>query len=224
MVSNFFPKNIFRGKNADGSKFTVKEYDFETIAHLDFARGFLMLFSGAIIGVFLAPLLFVLSVLSFDGFSKIKFWVVMLISGYVLFDFTHGWLMLRLLDFFFEEPSLNVLFAINTGVFVSCIVMILVGSLLYRWIIDINNTVGSRWLFYVIVVCVMFFIGYNIGKSNIKNDVGWVREILGFNEKTPSEIEHERVGNMTDQQIEDEAQKRYEDQLRKEGKDPANYR
>ena len=220
MESNFLPKNVFKGTNADGSKFTAREYDFETIAHLEVGSFILMLFGGAILGVFLAPLFFILSVLSFDGYSKIKFWVIMLISGYVLFDFSHGWLMLRLLDFMFDESSLNVLFAINTGVFVSSIVLILVGGLLYRWIIDTSNSVGSRWLFYIISVCIMFLIGYNIGKTD---KVGWVRQELGLDEN-PGQDDYEKYSNMTDKQIEDEAQKDYEDQLRSEGKDPADYR
>jgi hypothetical protein len=220
MESNFLPKNVFKGTNADGSKFTAREYDFETIAHLEVGSFILMLFGGAILGVFLAPLFFILSVLSFDGYSKIKFWVIMLISGYVLFDFSHGWLMLRLLDFMFDESSLNVLFAINTGVFVSSIVLILVGGLLYRWIIDTSNSVGSRWLFYIISVCIMFLIGYNIGKTD---KVGWVRQELGLDEN-PEQDDYEKYSNMTDKQIEDEAQKDYEDQLRSEGKDPADYR
>ena len=220
MESNFLPKNVFKGTNADGSRFTAREYDFETFANLEVGSAILLLFGGVFIGVFLAPIFFILSVLSFDGYSKIKFWIVMLISGYVLFDFSHGWLMLRILDFMFDESSLNVLLAINTGVFVSCIVFILLGSLLYRWIIDTNNSVSSRWLFYIVAVCVVFLIGYNLGKTD---KIGWVRQELAL-PTSPGQDDYEKYSNMTEQQIEAEAQQRYENQLRKEGKDPADYR
>lgn len=220
MGTNFLPKNVFKGTNADGSRFTAREYDFETFATLEVGSAIAMLFGGVFIGVFLAPIFFILSVLSFDGFSKIKFWVVMLMSGYVLFDLSHGWLMLRVLDFMFEESSLNILFAINTAVFISCIVFILLGRLLYRWIVETNNSVSSRWVFYIVAVCVMFLIGYNIGKTD---KVGWVEQKLEL-PKSPGEDDYEKYSNMTDQQIEDEAQKDYEDQLRSEGKDPADYR
>ena len=220
MSTNFLPKNVFKGTNADGSRFTAREYDFETFATLEVGSGLLLLFSGVLIGVFLAPLLFILSVLSFDGYSKIKFWIVMLISGYVLFDFSHGWLMLRILDFMFDESTLNTLFAVNTGIFISCIVFILLGGLLYRWIVDTNNSVSSRWIFYIVIVCVMFFIGYNIGKTD---KTGWVRQELEL-PKSPGQDDYEKYSNMTDKQIEDEAQKDFDDQLRSEGKDPADYR
>jgi hypothetical protein len=220
MGTDFLPKNVFRGTNADGSKFTVREYDFETFAHLEFGSAIALLFGSALLGVFLAPLFFILSVLSFDGYSKIKFWVVMLISGYVLFDFTHGWLMLRVLDFMFEESSLNILFAINTGVFVSCIGIVLFGRILYRWIVDINENVSTRWVIYLIIVGIIFLLGYRIGKPN---QTGWVRQELEL-PKSPGQDDYEKYEHMTDQQIQDEAQKDYEDQLRREGKDPADYR
>ena len=213
MGSNFLPKNVFKGTNADGSKFTAREYDFETIAHLEVGSFILMLFGGAVLGVFLAPLLFVLSVLSFDGFSKIKFWVTAIISAYVLFDFSHGWLMLMLLDFVFSEPTLNTLFAVNTGVLVASVGFILIGRVL-------RESLGN---FYIVAVLVIFFIGFRIGKTTVSTDTGWVRQELKLDEK-PGDNDYEKYRNMTDQQIEDEAQKDYEDQLRSEGKDPADYR
>jgi hypothetical protein len=213
MSSNFLPKNVFKGTNADGSRFTAREYDFETIAHLEFGSLVLILFGGAILGVFLAPLLFVLSVLSFDGYSKIKFWVTAIISAYVLFDLSHGWLMLRLLDFVFSEPSLNTLFAVNTGVLVASVGFILIGRVL-------RESLGN---FYIVAVLVIFFVGFRIGKTTVSTDTGWVRQELKLDEK-PGENDYEKYSNMTDKQIEDEAQKDYEDQLRSEGKDPADYR
>lgn len=213
MGTNFLPKNVFKGTNADGSKFTAREYDFETIAHLEVGSFILMLFGGAVLGVFLAPLLFVLSVLSFDGYSKIKFWVTAIISAYVLFDLSHGWLMLRLLDFVFSEPSLNTLFAVNTGVLIASVGFILIGRVL-------RESLGN---FYIVAVLVIFFIGFRIGKTTVSTDTGWVRQELKLDEK-PGDNDYEKYRNMTDQQIEDEAQKDYEDQLRSEGKDPADYR
>lgn len=213
MESNFLPKNVFKGTNADGSKFTVREYDFETIAHLEVGSLALMLFGGAILGVFLAPLLFVLSVLSFDGYSKIKFWITAIISAYVLFDFSNGWLMLRLLDFFFSESALNTLFAVNTGVLIGCVGLILIGRVL-------RESLGN---FYLVAVLFIFFIGFSFGKTTVSTDTGWVRQELGLDEK-PGQDDYEKYSNMTDKQIEDEAQKDYEDQLRSEGKDPADYR
>lgn len=213
MGTNFLPKNVFKGTNADGSKFTAREYDFETIAHLEVGSFILMLFGGAVLGVFLAPLLFVLSVLSFDGYSKIKFWLTAIISAYVLFDLSHGWLMLRLLDFVFSEPSLNTLFAVNTGVLIASVGFILIGRVL-------RESLGN---FYIVAVLVIFFIGFRIGKTTVSTDTGWVRQELKLDEK-PGDNDYEKYRNMTDQQIEDEAQKDYEDQLRSEGKDPADYR
>jgi len=213
MESNFLPKNVFKGTNSDGSRFTAREYDFETFAHLEFGSLVLTLFGGAILGVFLAPLLFVLAVLSFDGYSKIKFWITGIISAYVLFDFSHGWLMLRLLDFFFSESSLNTLFAVNTGVLIGCIGVILIGRVL-------RESLGNA---YIIAILVIFFIGFGIGKTNLSTDTGWVRQELKLDEK-PGQDNYEKYQHMTDQQIEDEAQQRYEDQLRSEGKDPADYR
>jgi apolipoprotein N-acyltransferase len=219
MLNNLTPKNVFKGTNADGSKFTAREYDFETYATLELGSVFTLLFGGAILGVFLAPLLFVLSVLSFDGYSKIKFWVTAIISAYVLFDFSHGWLMLRLLDFIFEESSLNILLAINTGVLICSVGFILIGGLLYRWIIDTNESLSTRWVVYIVAVSIIFFIGYSMGKGNAKKNIGWVEQKLEL-PKSQSEKDYEKYENMNSQEIEQDAETRYQEQLRKEGRNP----
>jgi len=218
MSVNLFPKSIFQWKNADGSTTTAREYDFETFASLELAHYFIMLVGSAVIGVFLAPLLFLFSLLSFSGGFNIRFLFTGLMSGYVMFDANNGWLMLRLLDIVFEESTLGFLIALNTGVFYTSLLLLFFGGFIHSIITGMTEILAMRWVVFLIVSFVIFRMGYHVGKSNIGHKEGWVSERLGNNVKEPTTQDLYR--NMTDEQIRDEAQQDYEDQLRKEGRDP----
>lgn len=218
MSVNLFPKSIFQWKNADGSTTTAREYDFETFASLELAHYFIMLVGSAVIGVFLAPLLFLFSLLSFSGGFNIRFLFTGLMSGYVMFDANNGWLMLRLLDIVFEESTLGSLISLNTGVFYCSLVLFLLGGIIHSVITRVTDNSIMRWVVFLVVSFVIFRMGYSVGKSNIGHEQGWVTERLGNNVQEPTTQDLYR--NMTDEQIRDEAQQDYEDQLRKEGRDP----
>lgn len=225
MSSNFLPKNVFKWKNADGSTTTAREYDFETFATLEAGHFFVMLLGGAVFGVFLAPILLLISLFTFNGGFNVRFLLTGLISAYVLLDTHNGWLMLRMLDFVFEESSLNTLIAVNSGVLAVSIILFFFGGLIHTMVTEMSENVTGRWLWFFGICLLLFMFGFYRGKAN-DNDTGWVSKKLEVenSEKQKIQDDYEKYQHMTDQQIEEEAQKDYEDQLRSEGKDPADYR
>ncbi len=226
MSTNFLPKNVFKWKNADGSTTTAREYDFETFATLEAGSLFMMLLGGAIFGVFLAPILLVISLFTFSGGFNVRYLVTGLISAYVLFDAYNGWLMLRMLDFVFEESSLNTLIAVNTGVLVVSILLFVFGGFFHMLVSGLSENVTNRWLLFLGCCLLMFMVGFSMGKSSVVSNTGWVSKHLEVESSEEQKVQddYEKYQHMTDQQIEDEAQQDYEDQLRSEGKDPADYR
>lgn len=225
MSSNFLPKNVFKWKNADGSTTTAREYDFETFATLEAGHFFVMLLGSAVFGVFLAPILLLISLFTFNGGFNVRFLLTGLISAYVLLDTHNGWLMLRMLDFVFEESSLNTLIAVNSGVLAVSIILFFFGGLIHTMVTEMSENVTGRWLWFFGICLLLFMFGFYRGKAN-DNDTGWVSKKLEVenSEKQKIQDDYEKYQHMTDQQIEEEAQKDYEDQLRSEGKDPADYR
>lgn len=225
MSSNFLPKNVFKWKNADGSTTTAREYDFETFATLEAGHFFVMLLGGAVFGVFLAPILLLISLFTFNGGFNVRFLLTGLISAYVLLDTHNGWLMLRMLDFVFEESSLNTLIAVNSGVLAVSIILFFFGGLIHTMVTEMSENVTGRWLWFFGICLLLFMFGFYRGKAS-DNDTGWVSKKLEVenSEKQKIQDDYEKYQHMTDQQIEEEAQKDYEDQLRSEGKDPADYR
>lgn len=225
MSSNFLPKNVFKWKNADGSTTTAREYDFETFATLEAGHFFVMLLGSAVFGVFLAPILLLISLFTFNGGFNVRFLLTGLISTYVLLDTHNGWLMLRMLDFVFEESSLNTLIAVNSGVLAVSIILFFFGGLIHTMVTEMSENVTGRWLWFFGICLLLFMFGFYRGKAN-DNDTGWVSKKLEVenSEKQKIQDDYEKYQHMTDQQIEEEAQKDYEDQLRSEGKDPADYR
>lgn len=225
MSSNFLPKNVFKWKNADGSTTTAREYDFETFATLEAGHFFVMLLGSAVFGVFLSPILLLISLFTFNGGFNVRFLLTGLISAYVLLDTHNGWLMLRMLDFVFEESSLNTLIAVNSGVLAVSIILFFFGGLIHTMVTEMSENVTGRWLWFFGICLLLFMFGFYRGKAN-DNDTGWVSKKLEVenSEKQKIQDDYEKYQHMTDQQIEEEAQKDYEDQLRSEGKDPADYR
>jgi hypothetical protein len=219
MSTNFLPKSVFTWTNSDGSRTTAREYDYETFITLEFGSLLASLFSLALFGVFLSPFLLIIALLTFSGSFNLRFLACILVSSYVLFDAYQGWILLRLLDFLFSESQLNVLMAINAGVLLVSLIMFIFGGFIHGIITNLTKVIFNRWLIFILFSLLIFKIGYSMNKSLTKNNFGWVHNHLFVNPQSPGQqAPPERI--MTDEEIEAEAQKDYEDQLRSEGRDP----
>ena len=107
------PKSVFRGENSDGSSFHVEEWNYTDWADLQIIPSiFMFLFLLAIASV-AAPVLTLL-LLSFVGVeARLRYLFTALLSAYVLYDFSHGWICMIGSGFFFSPKNLSYIMNAN---------------------------------------------------------------------------------------------------------------
>jgi apolipoprotein N-acyltransferase len=207
-MNSFSPEKIFKGTNSNGSKFTVEEYSLETYSNISLINGLMLFIGGIMFSIIVAPIFFILGILYYGPRFNLFFCMATLLSGYFLIDVMHGWVYLSLLDLVFNESTIALFVKINTGIFLVSLSITLLGKRLHNLIFNSHDKTHNRWVTFGIIVGLLFFIGYQYGKSSIDNKNGWVSANLKSQE-TPIQSSKE---------IEENSNKRYEDQLKKEGR------
>lgn len=207
MSFNIFPKNVFKGTNSDGTRFTANEYSFDTILNLGMINtlltfGFIALFFG-----FGSLVLLILGLFIYKGGSKWLFITTLILSFYFVVDATRGWFMLFILQFLFSENSLAIMVGINMGVMVCSLIMVCFGK-------GIKELALSFDFMYPLIILIGFFLGYTLGRPTTQ---GWVKEKVGFHRDTTQKVDETR--GMDNRQLEEYYDKQYEDELKSQGRD-----
>lgn len=158
----FTPRNVYKSTTSASGNVTTKEYSFEDYATLEVGSFFAILIGGAFFGVLIAPIFFLVSVFHFNGKNWLQFLGVGLISSYVILDITNHWLMWFFLDFGFSGSELKFLISMNGGLVFTSFFLCIFGSLIHNLLTRIFNKVESRWLIFIAIVVLLFWIGYNI--------------------------------------------------------------
>jgi len=180
MSTNFLPKNIHKGVNSDGSSFKTEEFDLNATANINLFNGFWAILASGFIGLLLAPYFFVMAVLSFNG-NKSLFWVSAIISGYVIFDFNKGWLILLIASLGFTDSELSHIGGGMGGILLCSAFMIIFGKQFRLWIINSFPEPSMRWIVYLITLFIICFIGFQFTLTKFEtNNNAWVRSNLNL--------------------------------------------
>jgi hypothetical protein len=192
---NYTPKNILKGKTSKGDTFTIREWDFETLATLE-TFGFLwMLIICLIFSSVAGPILTLISLFAFTGRFRLTYVLSLLISSYFLYDCYHGWISLGALNLFFEEKTINKLVYFNgASIIVTLILLIFgnaIGNAIKKPITELNDTtyealptgrknvlnkkVENRKFNFIIVMFIVYFFSLFIVEGIIDSDKGWVK-------------------------------------------------
>jgi hypothetical protein len=185
MSLNFLPKNISKGTNSDGSKFTFKEYDYGTYLNIEFANFFIYLLFGALFSSFVSFFILIYTILYFNGRFSLMYILGIIFSCYFLYDCYHGWLLLLILSFLCDSGVgvqdywiIDMLVAMNIGVLLVNVALIIFGGQLYSWVIGNIEKVSVRWLYFVSFVLIVFIYGYQKGNKITNKDKEWVERKL----------------------------------------------
>ncbi len=203
------PKNIFKGKNSDGSTFRVEEWDYFTLANLEMIGWICTLIAIALVGAFISPILMILCLFNFTGRAKLLHLIGIIISAYFLYDCYSGWLGLAILRIFLEDTTLNIIVAINCAALLCHTVILFFGIIIYNEAAKLKNA----FLLPILVVLVIGFIGLSYGFSITKKHKNWAT-------KNSRSDEEPKVETRSFEQIEKDSQREYEEQLIKEGRNP----
>ena len=174
-MSNLTPNKIFKGRNPDGSKFRIEEWDFADVATMDAISFVFYLCIGCVASAFVPILLTAMAIYHYNGRAKIFYVITALISAYFIYDANHGWLVTMFLTWFFEESSINTLISITTTCLVLNVIFLCVGGMLYSAIEKISDEVRNRWIIFLAVVAVISLMSYSITKSHYDHKKGWVQ-------------------------------------------------
>lgn len=184
-MANLIPNKIFKGTNSDGSKFTVTEWDFADIATIDIFNFCIMLGFGCLVSAFVPLLLTAMAIYYYNGRAKIFYVMTILISSYFIYDANHGWLVTMVLEFFFEQSSMNVLISATTACLVLNLVFLFVGGILYDTIEKASAEVNTRWVGFLGVVAFVLMVSYSVTYGHYKAKGNWVRHNIEEQVKRP---------------------------------------
>lgn len=174
-MGNLTPNKIFKGRNSDGSKFTMEEWDFGDIVTLDAISFVFYLCLGCVASAFVPILLTAMAIYHYNGRAKVFYTITALISAYFIYDANHGWLVTMFLTWFFEESTINVLISLITTCLVLNVVFLFIGNMLYRFIEGWFDMVHNRWIGFLGIVLLISTLTYSVTKSHYTHKQGWVQ-------------------------------------------------
>jgi len=191
---NITPRSILKGRNSDGSSFSVAQWDFNTISNMQTTGLLVGLVVGLITSSIASPVILLFSLLAFNGRLNMGFILSALISGYFLLDCHNGWITISAINIFFTEPTINLLVSINTASLLISLILILFGGTIYGIInspvkdineldaqylttterTNLNGQLTKRLIGFAVIIFIIGLIGFSVGVSVTKKHKGWV--------------------------------------------------
>jgi small-conductance mechanosensitive channel len=160
MNDHFFtPKSVYKGTRADGSKFTVEEWDFFSFGNFN-GQGLITLVFAAFLMVIVSPISLIYAVLTYSGKIKISNILGIIFSCYFLYDVNHGWLGSMFTQIFISDSTMNFLIAINISSLIAHVILLIL-TLIFA---GKFNVYPRMWWLSVFMLCFLF-IGYQYGKK-----------------------------------------------------------
>lgn len=185
----FNPKSVFRGKNADGTKFTISEWEYNSIQGIGEDINLIGNFVGAFFVIMIAtPLIFVISMLTYKGKVATKHLIGLVTGVYVLIDGSNDWLMSKItaivLDIFFKVGTGNAVvhwFIIVTGASLVGLIGLIVISIVTKGALFETNDEKKNESNGIIVMGIIFalvFVSYITTKSITKGHTQYYERTL----------------------------------------------
>jgi hypothetical protein len=206
----FKPRNVLKGGMDSKGNIRVEEWDYDTLATLEFGRWMVPFIFGLIVLSALSPLIVLLLLFTGHIRARVSYVIAGLISAYVLYDFNHGWLCLRATKIFFDEAAINWFVSANIISLLISLVLMTFGSLIQDYIlkpytdmkcdyddlsttqkVDITNKIGGNMGITYLFIILIGFIGFVVSREVTSNNLGWVNEITTLKDEREAEAYHQ---------------------------------
>lgn len=152
------PKSVFKGTRADGTKYRIEEWDYNSIGNL--GGGFLAsLLASALVMVIASPLALILVIFTYNGKIGLANIVGLIIGLYFCIDASYGWIGSTLTNVFLTPSQMSFMVAINVAsifTHIGLICLTLYGK-------EKFNIYPMMWVL-LAIMCYLFYKGYSIGK------------------------------------------------------------
>lgn len=173
-MSGLIPNKFFKGKNADGSKFTAEEWDYADIATLDAMTFVVYLFVGCLFSAIAPVLITAIAILTYSGRSKMLYIIGILSSGYFLWDANHGWFVIMIVNWVMSEAAINTLMGLTAACLVLNAIFLVFGGVLYNIINSLSNSTRTCWLVFLTFVAIVALVTFSSVKGTYSHRKGWV--------------------------------------------------
>lgn len=216
---SYAPRSVFTGTGLNGKSFTIYEWDFKTYAQMQMTINLVTLVVFLTICPFVAPLMLIKAIYKYSGVSKLMYIVGMLISGYVWYDFTHGWLMLSAVNIMLDESTITFLLGLNKAVFVIFGIFLFLGQNLYAFVErSIGEQVG-RWALFLAIIGVIGVFVVTSTTASSKYSTGWIMKTLQAESESDRQdrLDQEQRDRLGDFNSEQERTKHFDDMQRRYG-------
>lgn len=197
---NITPKNIYKGRNSDGSTFRVEEWDFATLANLELGGLFIaIIFCMALVSI-ISPIFAILSIITFSGRFNLMYVLGILFGTYFLYDCSNGWLGVLCLTFFATEPTINIIFRLNIVSIVLCSIFLVFGRTIANMIIspitqysedayfflsegeklELDEQVNRNKVITYFFIVTVSVVTYFLSASAVPKQKGWVERNIDY--------------------------------------------
>lgn len=180
MLNNLLPKNVFKGTNSDGSRFTAREYDYETYATLELGNLIILILFGGLLSAILSPFVFIILLLGFNGRFSLMPLACIFFSGYFIYDANHGWLFMNVLSIIFDNDQMSFIYNMHYAILVASGVLLVFGTVIHKLICQMTTDVSMRWIIFLSAIGLALMLGYSKGKSYTSKQPDWVDKNLGI--------------------------------------------
>lgn len=195
---NFVPKNILKGRTSSGETFTIREWDFATLATLETIGFFWVLIPCLLLSSIAAPILTLFCLLGFTGRFRMTYILILILASYFLYDCHQGWISLGALNLFFEEKTINKFVYMNGASIIITLILIVFGKPIASAITSpinkldeatydamstadkrkLDKKIGDRKFVFFSIMVIGFFVAMGFVQSYVNTDAGWVKNAI----------------------------------------------
>jgi hypothetical protein len=211
---NITPKNIYKGRNSDGSTFRVEEWDFATLSNMELGSFVITFIVCMALVSIISPILAILGVLAFSGRFNLMYVLSIIFGAYFWYDCLHGWMGVLCLSFFASESTINLFLRLNIVSIVVSSVLLIFGKAIANVVTDpitkygedgylllssneqqaAEDSVNRNKVFFYLFIALVIVGSFVISSKFVPKQKGWVKQNVEY--VSPQEKEEARQDSL----------------------------
>lgn len=186
---DFRPKEILFGTNSDGTKFRIENWNYDSLAGVDLARGLVNLWWLIFLAFLISPYFLVITLIVYCGRLNYLNIIGAAIGCYMLYDAYNGWIFTTGLHIFFNEKWMNYIIYLNVISVVLHVFLTLFGATTHKIIVASIKTEEKRTKAFLILLAIIGGVCILITSSILTTNKGWMEKKINAN---LYQIQHEQ--------------------------------
>lgn len=161
---SIFPEKVVKTRGSNGTSFTSEIYSLESWTNLNILGFAIISFFVLSFIPLLAALMLLLFCIDIDSDNKPYFLCVLgiLISFYILVDINNGWIISKIIIFFYDKQRMHYVISLNIASLITSVVLLIFSNTIFFMSVK-NNFISF------IYIAVIFFIAYIFSDTVLTN-------------------------------------------------------